>query len=145
MKLLLAMLATALVLGAAVPSPAADEFVVIVHPSVGGANIRRPDLAALFLKTATRWGDRSPAVPVDQSGTSTVRKAFCDSVLGMPVAAALQYWQKQMFGGGALRPPAVKGSDVEVLAFVEKTEGAVGYVSKAATLPAGVRAVVVID
>ncbi len=145
MKLLLATLATALLLGAAAPSPAADEFVVIVHPSVAGANIRRPDLAALFLKTATRWGDKSPAVPVDQSGTSAVRKAFCDSVLGMPVAAALQYWQKQMFGGSPMRPPAVKGSDAEVIEFVEKTEGAVGYVSKAVTLPAGVRAVVVID
>lgn len=145
MKVLLAALATALTLGAAVPSIAADEFVVVVHPSVAGASIRRPDLAALFLKTATRWGDRSPAVPVDQSGTSAVRKAFCDSVLGMPVAAALQYWQKQMFGGSPLRPPAVKGSDAEVIEFVEKTEGAVGYVSKAASLPAGVRAVVVID
>lgn len=145
MKVLLAALATALTLGAAVPSIAADEFVVVVHPSVAGASIRRPDLAALFLKTATRWGDRSPAVPVDQSGTSEVRKAFCDSVLGMPVAAALQYWQKQMFGGSPLRPPAVKGSDAEVIEFVEKTEGAVGYVSKAASLPAGVRAVVVID
>lgn len=145
MKVLLAALATALTLGAAVPSIAADEFVVVVHPSVAGASIRRPDLAALFLKTATRWGDKSLAVPVDQSGTSAVRKAFCDSVLGMPVAAALQYWQKQMFGGSPLRPPAVKGSDAEVIEFVEKTEGAVGYVSKAASLPAGVRAVVVID
>ena len=63
----------------------------------------------------------------------------------MPVAAALQYWQKQMFGSSPVRPPAVKGSDAEVIAFVAKTEGAVGYVSKAATLPAGVRAVVVID
>jgi hypothetical protein len=39
----------------------------------------------------------------------------------------------------------VKGSDAEVIAFVEKTEGAVGYVSKAATLPPGVKAIAVID
>jgi ABC-type phosphate transport system substrate-binding protein len=84
-------------------------------------------------------------VPVDQSGTSAVRKAFSDSVLGMPVATALQYWQKQMFGMNPLRPPAVKGSDAEVIAFVVKTEGAVGYVSKAATLPPGVKAIAVID
>ena len=145
MRLLLATLATALVLGAAAPSPSADEFVVIVHPTVGGANIRRPDLAALFLKTATRWGDKSPAVPVDQSGTSEVRKAFCDSVLKMPVAAALQYWQKQMFGGSPLRPPAVKGSDAEVVAFVLETEGGVGYVSKAAALPPGVKVIAIIE
>jgi len=142
---LLAALATALVIGGAVPSPAADDFVVIVNPSVVGVNVRRADLAAVFLRKALRWGGGATAVPVDQSGTSAVRKAFSDSVLGMPVATALQYWQKQMFGMNPLRPPAVKGSDAEVIAFVEKTEGAVGYVSRAATLPPGVKAIAVID
>jgi ABC-type phosphate transport system substrate-binding protein len=63
----------------------------------------------------------------------------------MPVAAAVQYWQKQMFEANPRRPPAVKGSDAEVIAFVAKTEGAVGYVSKARALPAGVKAIAVID
>lgn len=39
----------------------------------------------------------------------------------------------------------MKGSDAEVIVFVEKTAGAVGYVSKAAALPAGVKAIVLID
>jgi ABC-type phosphate transport system substrate-binding protein len=136
-------LAMALLLAAAAPSPAADEFVVIVHPSVVGTNVHRADLAAVFLRKAVRWGTGAPAVPVDQSGTSAVRNAFSQAVLGMPVATAVQYWQKQMFGTKPLRPPAVKASDAEVIAFVEKTEGAVGYVSKAATLPAGVKALAV--
>jgi len=142
---LLAALATALVIGGAVPSPAADDFVVIVNPSVVGVNVRRADLAAVFLRTAWRWGGGATAVPVDQSGTSAVRKAFSDSVLGMPVATALQYWQKQMFQANARRPPAVKGSDAEVIAFVAATEGAVGYVSKGTALPPEVRAVAIID
>jgi hypothetical protein len=137
-------LAVALVLAAAAPSPAADEFVVIVHPSVAGTNARRSDLAAVFLKAA-RWGTGAPAAPVDQSGTSAVRNAFSQAVLGMPVATVVQYWQKQMFETKPLRPPAVKGSDAEVIAFVAKTEGAVGYVSKAATLPAGVKAIAVTE
>lgn len=137
-------LLTALVLAAAVPSPAADEFVVIVHPSVAGTNVRRTDLAAVFLKAA-RWGTGALAVPIDQSGTSAVRSAFSQAVLGMPVATAVQYWQRQMFQAHPVRPPAVKGTDAEVIAFVAKTEGAVGYVSKAATLPAGVKVIAVIE
>ena len=42
-----------------------------------------------------------------------------------------------------LRPPVVSGSDAQVIAFVEKTAGAVGYASKAAVRPAGVRAIAV--
>jgi ABC-type phosphate transport system substrate-binding protein len=138
-------LAIALLLAVSAPSPAADEFVVVVHPSVAGASIRRSGLAALFLRQVTRWGNGAPAVPVDQSGTSAVRRAFSDSVLGMPAATAVQYWQKQMFAGSPLRPPAVKGSDAEVIAFVAKTEGAVGYVWKTVALPAGVKAIAVIE
>jgi ABC-type phosphate transport system substrate-binding protein len=138
-------LTTALVLAAAAPSPAADEFVVIVNPSVAGVNVRRADLRAVFLRTAARWGGGATAVPVDQSGTSPVRNAFSQVVLGMPVATAVQYWQKQMFAANPLRPPAVKGSDAEVIAFVAKTLGGVGYVSKAAALPPEVKAVAVIE
>jgi len=50
-----------------------------------------------------------------------------------------------MFETRPLRPPAVRGSDAEVIAFVAKTEGAVGYVSKTATLPPVVRTIAVID
>ena len=140
-----ARLAMALVLAAALPSPAADDFVVIVNPSVAGVNVRRADLGAVFLRKATRWGNGATAVPVDQSGTSPVRNAFSRAVLGMPVAAAVQYWQKQMFGRNPVRPPAVRGSDAEVIAFVARTEGAVGYVSKAAVLPPEVKAIAVIE
>jgi hypothetical protein len=63
----------------------------------------------------------------------------------MPVATALQYWQKQMFASTPLRPPGVKGSDAEVIAFVAKTEGAVGYVSRSAALSPEVRAVAIIE
>ncbi len=135
----------AILLAASSLAPGADNFVVIVNPSVAGAQMHRSDLAAVFLRTATKWGGGRPAVPVDQSGTSAVRKAFSDSVLGMPVATALQYWQKQMFQANPRHPPAVKGSDAEVIAFVAATEGAVGYVSKAAALPPEVRVVAVID
>jgi len=140
-------LVSALAVSLAAPAlaVAADDFVVIVHPSVTGASIRRPDLAAVFLKKAARWGSGGSAIPVDQSGTSPVRESFSKAVLGMPVAAAVQFWQKQMFETKPLRPPVVRGSDAEVIAFVAKTEGAVGYVSKTATLPPGVRTIAVID
>jgi ABC-type phosphate transport system substrate-binding protein len=138
-------LAVAVILALPTLSPGADEFVVIVHPSVPGVSLRRSALAAVFLRQATRWGGGQAAVPVDQSGASAVRKAFSDTVLGMPVAAALQYWQKQAFAMSPLRPPAVKGSDAEVIAFVAKTEGAVGYVSKAVDLSPEVKPVALIE
>lgn len=137
--------ALVLCLGGGAWAVAGDDFVVVVHPSVAGTSIRRSDLAAVFLKKAVRWGAGGNAAPVDQSGTAAVRRAFSEEVLGMSPTAVVQYWQKQMLATSPLRPPVVKASDDEVLAFVAATEGAVGYVSKAAALPPGVKAVTLID
>ena len=125
---------------------ATDSFVVVVNASVAGTTVRRTDLAAVFLKKALRWGDGSPANPVDQSGTSPVRKGFSESVLHMPVMGVVQYWGKQLVSmASSVRPPTVKGSDEEVMAYVAKTSGAVGYVANGAALPPGVKAVTIVD
>jgi ABC-type phosphate transport system substrate-binding protein len=125
---------------------ATDSFVVVVNASVAGTTVHRADLAAVFLKKAVRWGDGSPANPVDQSGTSPVRKGFSEGVLHMPVMGVVQYWGKQLTSmATSMRPPTVKASDDEVLTYVSKTSGAVGYVSTGAALPPGVKAVTIVD
>ena len=125
---------------------ATDAFVVVVNSSVAGTNVHRADLAAVFLKKAVRWGDGSVANPVDQSGTSPVRKGFSETVLHMPVMAVVQYWGRQLASMAAsVRPPTVKASDEEVLTYVAKTSGAVGYVASGTSLPAGVKAVAVVE
>jgi len=136
----------ALLLAGAGRVEAADSFVVIVNASVAGTSVHRSDLAAVFLKKAVRWGDGSAATPVDQSGTSPLRKEFSEAVLQMPVMAVVQYWGRQLTSMAAsTRPPTVKASDGEVAAYVARTAGAVGYVGTHTTLPAGVKAVAVVD
>lgn len=144
----LAACGAALTLALAAPpaASAADGFVIIVHPSVTGTQVKRADLAAVFLKRALRWsGGGGLAVPVDQSGTSSVRQAFSEVVIGQRAEQVLQYWQKQMFSPSGLRPPPVKSSDAEVIAFVAKNGGAVGYVSDTTPLPSEVKALALVD
>lgn len=141
-----AALLVALLCAGASAVDATDDFVVIVHSSVAGSKIKRADLAALFLKRASRWSSGGGlAVPVDQSGTSPVRKAFSDAVIQQPVAQVLQYWQKQMFSASGLRPPPVKGSDAEVIAFISKTAGAVGYIGTGNPLPPDLKTLEIVD
>ena len=143
-------LIVAVLIAAAVTTTAAaqatDSFVVVVNASVAGTTVHRTDLAAVFLKKALRWGDGSAANPVDQSGTSPVRKGFSEAVLHMPVMGVVQYWGKQLVSmASSVRPPTVKSSDDEVLVYVAKTSGAVGYVAATTALPPGVKAVTVVD
>jgi hypothetical protein len=46
-------------------------------------------------------------------------------------------WTKKSFRDG-LTPPAVKSGDAEVIEFVKRTSGAIGYASSA---PAGVKVI----
>jgi ABC-type phosphate transport system substrate-binding protein len=113
-------------------SPLPDGFKVIVHPGIAGQKLKRKDLAAVYLKTVTRWSDGRNAVPVDQPASAEVRKRFSEQILGLTVVLASQYWLKQMTSGvrGARQmPPPVKESDAAVVAFVKSNPGAVGYVS----------------
>jgi hypothetical protein len=75
-------------------------------------------------------------LPVDNLGAQGL---FVSKALAMNLQRYETLWIKKSFRD-ALNPPMVKATDAEVLAFVERTRGAVGYVS---TLPTGAHVTVV--
>ena len=70
-------------------------------------------------------------VPVDNAAANSV---FLSRVLRMSGARYSASWTKKAFRD-ALNPPDIKAGDAEVLDFVKRTPGAIGYVT---TTPAGV-------
>ena len=54
------------------------------------------------------------------------------------------YWQNRIRTDREI-PPPVKSSDDEVIAHAEKNKGAVGYVSAAASLPASVKVLAIVE
>jgi ABC-type phosphate transport system substrate-binding protein len=116
------------------PSTAHSTFKVIVNAKVGGRTLAREVLAQIYLGKVQRWGDGNPIVAVDLSGTSPVRRAFCEEVLGMSVEAVRFYWLQTMSSTGK-RPPLTKPSDEEVIGFVASKPGGVGYVSFGTPIP----------
>ena len=128
---------------AAGPGVYADEpvvaFKVIVNPKVVGRKIPREGVAQIYLGRVFRWGDGSPIVAVDLSTTSSVRAAFSRAILGMPVEGVKNHWMHS--ASTARRPPMIKASDEEVIAFVATEPGAIGYISESTAVPPTVRVV----
>lgn len=129
----------ALIQSGPAPSETTPDFRVICHPAVKGGKVPREMLAEIFLKKTPRWGDGVPIEPVEHSLTSPLRAGFSRKVLGRSTAQVQIYWSKAMRDG--VRPPIVKGTDEEVIAFVSGTPGAIGYVSSERELPATVKAI----
>jgi ABC-type phosphate transport system substrate-binding protein len=122
----------------------ADEFRVLVHRSVEGTKISRALLARIFMKEIIRWGDGSRVVPVHQSSRSPIREAFAQQVLEQSLGEQQLYWRRRMARNRILPPPS-KASDEEVVAFVAKTEGAIGYVGVDVDIPPDLKVLTVFD
>lgn len=114
--------------GLALPSSGAlAEVFVIAHPSV---QVASGDVRDVFV------GDKQFAgsvklVPVDNGAA---QEQFLAKALRMESAKYNSAWTKKSFREG-LNPPAVKSGDAEVIEFVKRTPGAVGYVT---SQPSGV-------
>lgn len=130
--LLIALLVT-LATPATATETRAQGFVVIVHPGEPLPTMDRKFLSDVFLKKITRWGDDSMISPVDLGPRSAVRAEFSEDVLNRSVSAVRNYWRQSIFSGRDVPPPELD-SDSDVVAYVVRTPGAIGYVSTSAEL-----------
>ena len=128
----------ALVAVPATRAHAQDSYRVIVNASNPASHVSQSDLARIFMKKRTTWESGTPVVVVDQSERSSTRAQFSHAVLGKDVPSMKSYWQQSLFAGRGV-PPIEKVNDAQVAAFVASNESAIGYVSSAAPLPAGVK------
>jgi ABC-type phosphate transport system substrate-binding protein len=129
----------ALLLGCAAQARADGAYRVIVNASSATTVVERQLLADAFLKKITSWPGGPTIRPVDQGAEAPARRKFTEEVLGRTVEAVRNYWQQQIFSGRALPPPEVDTDD-EVVQYVQRYPGAVGYVSPRADT-SGVRVI----
>ena len=120
-----------------------DEVAIVGHPGTTPESIAAKDLARIFLKKKTKWPDGRAAEPVDQKRAPELRRVFSEQILGMSVDMVESHWQAQVFSGRNT-PPLAFASDAEVLDYVRRTPGAVGYVS-GATSTSGVKLIRVVN
>jgi hypothetical protein len=109
------------------------QFRILVHPENSANSVSRDFVTDVFLKRATRWHDGEAVHPVDQRAEASVRRAFSDDVLRRSVAAVKRYWQQRIFSGRDLPPPELD-NDEDVVEYVLRHRGAIGYVSGSAKL-----------
>jgi len=114
---------------------------VVVNEANPVTSLSREELADLFLKKVSSWGDGTLVLPVDQLEETAVRENFNREILRKSSNAVRAYWQQRIFAGRDIPPPE-RESDGAVLAFVRRNRGAIGYVS-AESSTAGVKALTV--
>jgi hypothetical protein len=123
-RISLLLLALAALLPVAGPASAANPVVVIANP---GLALAPGDVIEVFLGDKRFAGDVK-LVPVDNS---SAQDQFLARYLKLDQDKYSTAWIKKSFRDG-VNAPAVKATDAEVIDFVKKTKGAVGYIKGAA-------------
>jgi ABC-type phosphate transport system substrate-binding protein len=129
------LIATVVGICAAVTASAGD-IKVIANPAVGASSVSADELKGVFLATKTSLSDGSHVEPVLEKD-GPVHEAFVKEYLGKTDAALQTYYRSLVFTGKGSMPKTL-AADAEVVAYVAKTKGAVGYVSAGAST-AGVK------
>jgi hypothetical protein len=135
MRYLQSLFAVAACLLAAQAARAAD-IKVIANGSVAASAISPDELKSVFLSTKTSLGDGSRVEPVLEKG-GAAHEAFLKAYIGKTDAALETYYRSLVFTGKGSMPKSL-ASDADVVAYVTKTKGAIGYVSGSAST-AGVK------
>lgn len=108
----------------ALPAPAiAGDVFIIAHPDV---KLAADAVRDVYIGEKQFAGDIK-LVPLDNAAA---QQDFLAKVLKLDQTRYANLWVKKSFRD-ALNPPAVKGSDKEIIDQVRKTRGAVGYVTSA--------------
>jgi ABC-type phosphate transport system substrate-binding protein len=124
-RTLFIVLASAISIGAV----GAADFKIIANSSIKAESVSADELKRIFLATATSL-DGSHVEPVLAKGGAT-HEAFLKECVGKTDSALVTYYRSLVFTGKASMPKQL-GSDADVVAYVAKTKGAIGYISVAA-------------
>jgi ABC-type phosphate transport system substrate-binding protein len=122
---------TAALMACLATSLGAADIKVIANTSVGATSVSAEELKNVFLITKTSLSDGSHVEPVLEKGGST-HEAFIKEYLGKSDSALQTYYRSLVFTGKASMPKTF-GADSDVVAYVAKTRGAIGYVGVGAS------------
>jgi hypothetical protein len=121
-RLVLRKLAVGLTISLAAASTLARaEVYIIANPATA---VSASDIKDIFTGQK-QFAGATKLTPVDNA---SIQEVFLANALRMDPGRYNTIWTKKSFREG-LNPPFVKSGDAEVLEFVRKTPGGVGYVS----------------
>ena len=108
----------------------AADLVVITNPDI---SIASTDIKDIFLGEK-QFAGSTKLVVVDNA---SAQGSFLSKFMNMDTAKYNGIWTKKSFRDG-LTAPAVKSGDAEVIEYIKRTPGAIGYVS---ARPPGVKVI----
>jgi TonB family protein len=140
MRCLAALCVLAALVAFAGGSAQAANVKIIANPSVRAESISAAEVRSVFLEERNSLRDGTHVEPVLATG-GPAHAEFLKEYLGQSDNSLQDYYRTLVFTGKGLMPKVLR-TDEDIVAYVARTRGAIGYVSSAAALD-GVKALAV--
>ena len=121
----------------------ARDLVVIVSAKSPVTELRRDQVAGIFLAPGSRFPHGGAAIALDQRIGSKQRDAFYSQVTDLSQEQLKEHWSRVIFTGRG-QPPREAGGNASVRRLVAQNPALIGYIDRSA-LDRSVRAVLVVN
>jgi ABC-type phosphate transport system substrate-binding protein len=126
-----------MVLSWAIREADADEVMVIANPSVPAESLDPEAIKNIFLGKTAKW-DNNDMVTIVVSESAVVHQEFLKKYIKRTENQFTNVWRQNLFTGKGTQPVKVKTIE-ELVEYVSKNTGAIGYISSDVALPSSVK------
>ncbi len=106
----------------------AQKLIVIANSDVEVDSLDNKTLLRIYHGKKKQWSNRKEIVPV-MLKSCPIRDKFIEDILKETEHKFIAYWKQMVFTGRGL-PPKSFDDEIEILNFIAKTPGAIGYISR---------------
>jgi ABC-type phosphate transport system substrate-binding protein len=108
-------------------STAFADVLIIANKDVPETTLSQQEIQEIFLGKRVQWSDNS-RIRFVTVGDAAVHSEFLKQYVKLSEADWKMYWKRMVFTGRGM-PPETIATEAELIGFVSKTKGAVGYIS----------------
>lgn len=106
------------------------QLLIIANPGISSTSIDYKDLQRIYLGKKTQWKDDISIVPV-MLKSGPLHDGFIEDFLDRSVQRFATYWRQMVFTGKGV-PPRSFEDESELVDFVARTPGSLGFASTSA-------------
>ena len=108
---------------------AGAEPVVVVNAGSGVASLSRDQVINIFLGRYRQFPSGLAALPIDQPADQPMKAQFYRMLVDKDLSEINAYWARLIFSGKTA-PPRQAASSAEVVEWLARNRGAIGYVDR---------------
>jgi ABC-type phosphate transport system substrate-binding protein len=116
------------------PDDSFSQDFLVVGNDTGITSLTNSELISIFKPKNNRWENNRPVIIVLPGSGSDISEAVARQVYGKSFVAVQKYWLSLVFQG-RFNAPYFFNTDEEVLNFIKKNPGAIGFVSSSNGVP----------